>query len=146
MPITTIEQLCPEGEVSEEYDPQLSDKEPAQLPTPVSDPSRASSSRAERPTSSPAFASTPQSPPSDDTLDSDGEHEAAADKDLADGIRKLSINLHPYRYHGKSSGLVFIRSALDLRAEVTGPRPLQAPRPERPLVSTTPNRSLHTLC
>ena len=47
------------------------------------------------------------------------------DKELAEGMQKLSMNSPPLRYHGKSSGLVFIRSALAWKNEYLsfGPHP-----------------------
>ena len=38
-------------------------------------------------------------------------------------MRKLSVRSQPFRYHGKSSKLVFIRSTLALKSESAGSRP-----------------------
>ena len=108
-----------------------------QSPTPGSDTHRVSSSHTESAAYSPALAVTPRTPGSDYSAKSNDEDEGDVEKDLADGIRKLSINLNPYRYHGKSSGLVFIRSALELKTEMTGPKPQQKPDADRPSVSAT---------
>ena len=68
------------------------------------------------------------------------------EKELVDGVRKLTVNLHPYRYHGKSSGLVFIRSALDLKTEMDGPRLPRKPRPgPESAVSSQDVSSIRTL-
>ena len=127
--VTTPLQLCPDAGVAE--------GELMQFPTPSSDAPRASSSRAEVPVNQPTLAIAPQSPGSDHSLDSGGDGDEDVNEDLADGIRKLSVDPQPYRYHGKSSGLVFIRSALDLKAQMTGPQPQQKPGRGRPPVSAT---------
>ena len=83
-----------------------------QPPTPGSDTHRVSSSHTECAAYSPALAVTPRTPGSDYSAKSNDEDEGDVEKDLADGIRKLSINLNPYRYHGKSSNLMFLQSVL----------------------------------
>ena len=45
------------------------------------------------------------------------------DEELAEGMRKLSMRSQPLRYHGKSSGLIFLRSAMALKNESPGSRP-----------------------
>lgn len=39
---------------------------------------------------------------------------------LSEGIQKLSVSSMDRRFHGKSSGLVLVRTAMDMRREVTG--------------------------
>ena len=88
-----------------------------------------SSSRVKAPIGASSLAISPQSPGSDSPVDSGREDDGEMQKELVDGVRKLTVDLHPYRYHGKSSGLVFIRSALDLKTAMDGPRPPRKPRP-----------------
>ena len=59
----------------------------------------------------------------DRDLHSDSEGGQELDKELAEGMQKLSMNSPPLRYHGKSSGLVFIRSAMALKNEYVGAQP-----------------------
>ena len=55
----------------------------------------------------------------DDDHDSDSDSEGGQelDKELAEDMQKLSMHPQPPRYHGKSSSLVFIRSAMSLKDE-----------------------------
>ena len=70
-------------------------------------------------TSSP-FTIAPPSPASADNGVASEDEEAELDEDLTESMRKLSMHSQPSRYHGKSSGLVFIRSALALKNGSTG--------------------------
>ena len=85
-----------------------------------------SSSRVKAPIGASSLAISPQSPGSDSPVDSGREDDGEMEKELVDGVRKLTVNLHPYRYHGKSSGLVLIRATKGLKdqhrdIERTGP-------------------------
>ena len=72
---------------------------------------------------------SPESP--DNHVESDDE-EGDIDKELSDGIRKLSIHAGPFRYHGRSSGMVFIRSAINLKNEYAGSRPASSGDAQHP--------------
>ncbi|PIL25404.1 transcription factor [Ganoderma sinense ZZ0214-1] len=56
----------------------------------------------------------------DSTPQSD-EEDVEFSEELTDGMQQLSIGSQPSRYHGKSSGLVFMRSAIALKDEHAGP-------------------------
>ena len=70
-------------------------------------------------TSSPLIVAPPTLASADTDASSEDE-EAELDEDLTESMRKLSMHSQPSRYHGKSSGLVFIRSALALKNGSTG--------------------------
>ncbi|PIL25392.1 transcription factor [Ganoderma sinense ZZ0214-1] len=77
------------------------------------------------------YSSTPSTlvlaPPTPRSPDGSGsrsdEEEDESDKELADGMRKLSMQSQPFRYHGKSSGLVIIRTAMALKNTYAGSPP-----------------------
>ena len=50
------------------------------------------------------------------------DEEAELDEHLSIAMQKLSMHSQPFRYHGKSSGLVFIRSTLALKSKTSGSR------------------------
>ena len=60
-------------------------------------------------------------PDSDYDEEEDGTIEL--DKELAESMRNLSMRSLPIRYHGKSSGLILLRSAIALKSEHPGSRP-----------------------
>ncbi|PIL25378.1 transcription factor [Ganoderma sinense ZZ0214-1] len=121
----TIFKLCPDSEIEKELGDRPTDNEPTHALTPASERGRASGSRAETPLIPLARTVAPPSPAagSADDEHSDSEEGQELDKELSEGIRKLSVHSPPLRYHGKSSGLVFIRSALALKNEVVGSPP-----------------------
>ena len=55
---------------------------------------------------------SPHSPAGTDPPEPTDEDEA--EEDLTDGLRKLSIESHPYRFHGRSSGMLLLRDARQL--------------------------------
>lgn len=60
------------------------------------------------------MALTPQTPAgSDEVQRSDEEDDVQLE--VSRQFQKLSIAPRPYRYHGRSSALVFLRSAIDLK-------------------------------
>ncbi len=58
-------------------------------------------------------------PPSPEELES-SDNDDGLDTGLVERLCKLSVVPQPYRYHGKSSGLVLIRSAIGLRNQHLG--------------------------
>ena len=111
--------------------------------TPTSEPSHASGSRVGSPLNPSGLfvaPSTSVSPDNavdgDDNAHSDSEGGQEPAEEISEGMRKLSISPTPLRYHGKSSGLAFIRSAMVLKNEYVG---AQSPprRDERHPVSTS---------
>lgn len=58
----------------------------------------------------------PESPDEAELSDND----EAVDQGLIESLRKLSVSPQQYRYHGKSSGLVLIRTAVELRNQQLG--------------------------
>ncbi|KAM5544335.1 hypothetical protein V8D89_001995 [Ganoderma adspersum] len=95
--------------------------------TPASERSHASGSRVESPLNPSGLTVAPPTPGSADSA-VDGDHDPYSDsevgqepaEELSEGMRKLSVNSPPLRYHGKSSGLAFIRSAMALKNEYIG--------------------------
>ena len=55
--------------------------------------------------------------------DSDSEGGQELDKELAEDMQKLSMLPQPLRYPGKSTSLVFIRSAMSLKDGRLGAQP-----------------------
>ncbi|KAM5544387.1 hypothetical protein V8D89_002047 [Ganoderma adspersum] len=119
----TILQLVPDTDEAKALDAQHPDGHPSRSLRMPSEQSHASGSRAaDLPRTSspltiapPTLASTDAGAPSED-------EEAELDEDLTEAMRKLSMHPKPSRYHGKSSGLVFIRSAQTLKNGRTGSR------------------------
>ena len=141
-------QLVPGADVDKELDTHHSDRHPSQTLGVPSERPHASGSRAEPPRISPPLTIAPPSPASADVgPPASEEDEAELDKQLTEAMRKLSMHSHPFRYHGKSSGLVFIRSALALKNQYVSTRPL----PERdrhqpvtvPFISPSPHIHIH---
>ena len=73
----------------------------------------------------------------DNNSQDDGSDDADLDKELAEGMRKLSMQSQPFRYHGKSSALVFIRSTIALQNEYAGPWPTAKTNPHHPVSETS---------
>ncbi|KAM5544366.1 hypothetical protein V8D89_002026 [Ganoderma adspersum] len=120
-----MNKLIPGKDIDKELEDHGSDKDPTNALTPASEWSHASSSRVELPRTPSTLSLAPPTPASavDDPRDPQSQEEeeeeeaAELDKELAEGMRKLSMHSPPLRYHGKSSGLVFIRSAMALKNE-----------------------------
>ncbi|KAI0701455.1 fungal-specific transcription factor domain-containing protein [Cerioporus squamosus] len=102
-----VNKLCPDADLSKELEGSQPAPE-ASADTPASAASRASSSRREKLSSlSPSVLGlSPQSP-----VGSDSDEDGDTEEDLTDGLRKLSIDTHPYRFHGRSSGMLLLREA-----------------------------------
>ncbi|KAI9063836.1 hypothetical protein FKP32DRAFT_1592070 [Trametes sanguinea] len=65
------------------------------------------------------LAIAPPSPPAQETHDEEdlSDDDVAVQRDIIQGINKLSLNPSTLRYHGKSSGWVFIQTTAGLRQE-----------------------------
>ena len=85
-----------------------------------------------------ALAIAPRTPESLET-DPHSDEEGDIDGEIAEGMRRLSMNSHPFRYHGRSSGMVFIRSAMALRDEYAGPRPASQGDRQHPVRAPNPH-------
>ncbi|PIL25446.1 transcription factor [Ganoderma sinense ZZ0214-1] len=129
-----MNKLLPDKDIEKELDDHASDRDLSNALTPASERSHASSSRVEIPRTPSSLSVVPPTPPSaadvsqDAQSDEEEEEATELDKELAEGMRKLSMHSPPQRYHGKSSGLVFIRSAMALKNEVA---PEYPPPPSR---------------
>ncbi|KAM5544389.1 hypothetical protein V8D89_002049 [Ganoderma adspersum] len=124
---STTLQLVPNANAGQALDVQHPDRHPSQNLGVPSDRSHASGSHTQPPRTSPPLTVAPPSPaPADNGPPSEVE-EAELDKELTEAMRKLSMHSQPFRYHGKSSGLVFIRSALALKNQYASSPPM----PER---------------
>ena len=117
---------------TKDLDGHLSDNDPTQALTPASNLSRASGSQL--PATPQTFSTMPATPGSaDDNQQHDDDDES--ENSLNEGMYRLSMNSQPFRYHGKSSGLVFIQSAMALKNEYPGYPPApkgDGPYPVRP--------------
>ncbi|TFK88853.1 hypothetical protein K466DRAFT_53611 [Polyporus arcularius HHB13444] len=113
-----MNKLCPDTDVSGELDGHVSDRGLEARNTGSEGP-RASTSRVEGPSPLSSLPITPQVPgsPDDDDL---SDNDEAVDKGLIESLRKLSVSPQPYRYHGKSSGLVLIQTAIEVRNQQLG--------------------------
>ncbi|KAM5544332.1 hypothetical protein V8D89_001992 [Ganoderma adspersum] len=125
-----MNKFLPDKDIAKELDGHQSDKDPPNALTPGSERSHASGSRVESPLNPSGLTVAPPTPGSgenaadnDRAPHSDSEGGQELDKELVEGMQKLSMNSPPLRYHGKSSGLVFIRSAMALKNEYAGERP-----------------------
>ncbi|RPD58792.1 hypothetical protein L226DRAFT_539420 [Lentinus tigrinus ALCF2SS1-7] len=111
-----INQLCPDTDVSTEPDGQVPDGSTTRSLR--SEGSRASTSRSEGPLRS--LPMTPQIPgsPDEDYL---SDYEEDVENGLTETLRELSVSSpESYRYHGKSSGLVLVRTAMEMRNQQLG--------------------------
>ena len=72
----------------------------------------------------PSIASPPALPASSSQVDSDdldpSDDEIVAQRNIVQSLRKMSMNPSSMRYHGKSSSLLFIQTAMDLKQEYAG--------------------------
>ena len=119
-------QLCPDTDTSKEpVEAQHTDRD-ASVHTPASDRSRSTIDRA-GPVSLSAL--TPQTPDGSDGYRSSDDDEVY--KGVVHEFRKLSVTRQMYRYHGKSSGWVFIRSAIDLKDQYATDSPKGLNRTDR---------------
>ncbi|KAM5544331.1 hypothetical protein V8D89_001991 [Ganoderma adspersum] len=125
-----MNKLCSDTGINKKLSDRPADNESTHALTPASEHTHASGSRAETPLIASALTVAPPTPGSvDDGSHSDPEDEPGQElhpdtEELTEGMRKLSMHSPPLRYHGKWSGLVFIRSALALKNEFVG---FQAP-------------------
>ncbi|PIL25452.1 transcription factor [Ganoderma sinense ZZ0214-1] len=114
-----VSKLVPDTDAAKAFYPQHSNSR--QSPGVLSEQPRASGSRGAELTrsSSPLIiAPTPPDSANDDAPSED--EEAELDEELTETMQKLSMHPQPFRYYGKSSGLVFVRSALALKNVRTG--------------------------
>ncbi|KAI1786446.1 fungal-specific transcription factor domain-containing protein [Ganoderma leucocontextum] len=76
------------------------------------------------PTQQSAIASPPSLPASSSQVDSEdldpSDDEIVAQRNIVQSLRKMSMNPSSMRYHGKSSSLLFIQTAMDLKQEYAG--------------------------
>ena len=68
---------------------------------------------------SPPTLGTPASQVDSDDLDP-SDDEIIAQKNIVQNLKKMSVNPSSMRYHGKSSSLLFIQTAMDLKHEYAG--------------------------
>ncbi|KAM5539214.1 hypothetical protein V8D89_007087 [Ganoderma adspersum] len=70
------------------------------------------------------IASPPSLPASGSQVDSEdldpSDDEIVAQRNIVQSLRKMSMNPSSMRYHGKSSSLLFIQTAMDLKQEYAG--------------------------
>ncbi|KAI0794216.1 fungal-specific transcription factor domain-containing protein [Fomes fomentarius] len=144
---TLLSKLCPEEGVSRELETAQPEKEHL-IHTPISERSGLRYNSA-TPPSTPAMALTPQTPVgSDQVQQSDEEDEVQLE--ISRQLQTLSITPQPYRYHGRSSALVFLRSAIDLKNQYSEePQEDQNRSSRHPPVSWSSHSSLfctHRAC
>ncbi|RPD69776.1 hypothetical protein L226DRAFT_264291 [Lentinus tigrinus ALCF2SS1-7] len=113
-----MDKICPDADFSGELDEHASNRGSTSR-TLGSTGSRASTSRHEGRSPLNSLPVTPQMPQSPDDGDL-SDNDEAEDQGLIESLRKLSISPEQYRYHGKSSGLVLIRTAVELRNQQLG--------------------------
>lgn len=124
-------QLNPDIDIDKELEAGLSDQESGtstSLPTQAqpADPSKSNTLR-------PPMAAGPSTSAVSDSLDP-SDDESEVQKNVVEDFNRLSINPMTYRYHGKSSGLVFLRAAQHLKGQVEADASdsAPAPAPEQP--------------
>ena len=86
---------------------------------------------------SPPIAAGPSISGTSDDLDP-SDDESELQKNVIEGFNKLSIDPLTYRYHGKSSGLVFVRAAKHLKDQIeadTSAPTKEGPHEEPPRLS-----------
>ena len=127
---TGIHQLCPDADFTKELggsfdkDAWLADRngEPSSASTPRSaypiPATPAQQPGIGSPPSLPAAASGSSQVESEDLDPSDDE--IVAQRNIVQSLRKMSMNPSSMRYHGKSSSLLFIQTAMDLKQEYAG--------------------------
>nr|VWP00236.1 Mannitol 1-phosphate dehydrogenase [Ganoderma boninense] len=124
---TLMSKICPDADVARRVDVRESDKDAAPAPglSPAFEGSHGGASRVSALIPPSTLAVTPPtlSPASPDHHHQSEEEDGDIDGEIAEGIGKLSLGAHPFRYHGRSSGMVFIRSTIALKNEFTGSTP-----------------------
>ncbi|PIL25379.1 transcription factor [Ganoderma sinense ZZ0214-1] len=131
-----MNKFLPDKDIAKELDDHQSDKDPTIAPSPASERSRGGGSQVESPLNPSGLSVVPPTPGSADNAGdnephSDSEGSQELEKELAEGMKKLSMHSPPLRYHGKSSGLVFIRSAMAMKNEnVAAPPPPKRDGPQ----------------
>ncbi|RDX40755.1 hypothetical protein OH76DRAFT_1412738 [Lentinus brumalis] len=113
-----MNKLCPDADLSGELEGEVSDRG-STAGILGSEGPRASTSRLEGLSPLSSLPITPRMPPSPEELES-SDNDDGLDTGLVERLCKLSVVPQPYRYHGKSSGLVLIRSAIGLRNQHLG--------------------------
>lgn len=111
-------QLCPDADVSNQLDVRV----PNHVSTPRtarSEPSPMSTSHQESSSLPGSLSVTPQIPASPDGAEL-SDHDEEYVQGLVESLRKLSVSPQSYRYHGKSSALVLIQAALELKNQHPG--------------------------
>ncbi|KAI0701458.1 fungal-specific transcription factor domain-containing protein [Cerioporus squamosus] len=115
-----MSKLCPDSDISNELGGHASDRRLAARDSGSEGSRAASTSRVEGPSPLSSLPiTTPQMPESPDEAEL-SDNDEAVDEGLIESLRKLSVSPQPYRYHGKSSGLVLIRTAIELRNQQFG--------------------------
>ncbi|EJF59336.1 hypothetical protein DICSQDRAFT_65175 [Dichomitus squalens LYAD-421 SS1] len=117
-----LKKLSPGIDITKELDSTLSDNEGgSSASVGASTRSDTSTLRTGKPststTLSPPIAASPSIPAVSDDLDP-SDDESELQKNIVDGFNRLSIDPVTYRYHGKSSGLVFVRAAKHLKDQI----------------------------
>ncbi|KAM5544333.1 hypothetical protein V8D89_001993 [Ganoderma adspersum] len=121
-----MNKFCPDTDIAKELDAYESENEPALVLPPVLEGSHNSTS---------TLAPTPLTPGSPSNLSYTGdEDEGDIDGEITEGMQRLSVNSKPFRYHGRSSTMVFIRSTIALKNEYTGSIPAQQGGRQHPWV------------
>ncbi|KAM5544367.1 hypothetical protein V8D89_002027, partial [Ganoderma adspersum] len=120
--------LHPGTKFTKDLDGHLSDNDLTQAQTPASNLSRASGYQL--PTTPQTLSTMSTTPRSTDDNAQNDDDDDELDSKLNERMQSLSMNSQPFRYHGKSSGLVFIQSAMTLKNEYPGYPP--APKRDGP--------------
>ncbi|RDX39441.1 hypothetical protein OH76DRAFT_1491155, partial [Lentinus brumalis] len=123
--LTWLVALCPNADFTKELggsfdrDGWLSDRngEPSSATSKSAFGIPAGPPQASHMTSPPA--PTPASQVDSDDLDP-SDDEIVAQRNIVQSLRKMSMNPSSMRYHGKSSSLLFIQTAMDLKQEYAG--------------------------
>ena len=110
-----IIQLCPDVNVSQEVEGSLYAAEPSKSTESHSFNTFHPGSLRPEPSSkgilSPSFLSSSLQSPSATEPREPTDPDEDTDDDLTEGLRKLSLESHPYRFHGSSSGMLLLRGA-----------------------------------
>ncbi|PIL25393.1 transcription factor [Ganoderma sinense ZZ0214-1] len=133
-----VNKYCPDRDIAKEHEPHESDNEPALALPPVLESSHASASSSLSSlliSPSATLAATPPTPGSPDNHTHTGDDdEGDIDGEITEGMRRLSVNSKPFRYHGRSSTMVFIRSTIALKNQCTRSIPAQQGDRQHPWV------------
>ncbi|RDX40746.1 hypothetical protein OH76DRAFT_1365731 [Lentinus brumalis] len=106
-----VNKLCPDTDLSKELGGSHPIAE-SSADALASAPSRANSSHREQLSSlSPSVLGLSSQSPAGSDYPEPSDEDGDTDDDLTNGLRKLSIETHPYRFHGRSSGMLLLRDA-----------------------------------